>query len=183
MWHPSPKPQEDRRLLREEGLLSLLDVQIPVGWNHLQLIRHFFNNKALILGQGFSWFGFVCFTRMSGLLSLTDRPSISRAFQIHRPQQVSLMNAERAGRRDSQTTIIFQKSWKIVDMPEEWKITSVTPDFQKCKKANSGNYRTISIPTTPQKVMEQLVQNVKSKQKEEKFIRISQHGFTKEPTW
>ena len=61
-------------------------------------------------------------------------------------------------------------------MPEEWKITSVTPDFQKCKKADSGNYRIMFVP---EKTMKQILLEDVLWHMQNKVIQDSQHGFTK----
>ena len=66
------------------------------------------------------------------------------------------------------------------EMPEDWRIASVTPVFRKGKKEDPGNYRPVSLTSIPGKVMEQLVLDAISRQLEEKeLIRSSQHGFTR----
>ena len=74
--------------------------------------------------------------------------------------------------------------WKVLanrrEMPEDWRIASVTPVFQKCKKADLGSYRLLSLTSIPRKMMEQLVLDTLSKPLEEKkVIGRSQHGSTK----
>ena len=74
--------------------------------------------------------------------------------------------------------------WKVLanrrEMPEDWRIASVTPVFKKCKKADLGNYRLLSLTSIPRKMMEQLVLDTLSKPLEEKkVIGRSQHGSTK----
>ena len=65
-------------------------------------------------------------------------------------------------------------------MPEDWRISNVTPVFKKGKKKDLGNYRPVSLTSVPGKVLEQLVLEAISKQLEEKKVmRSSQHGFTK----
>jgi len=67
------------------------------------------------------------------------------------------------------------------EVPEDWRLGSVTPIFRKGKKEYLVNYRPVSLTTIPGKVMEQLVLDTISKQLEEKKIfRSSQHKFTKE---
>ena len=79
-----------------------------------------------------------------------------------------------------QPSIICEKSWRTGEMPEDWRIASVTPVFQKCKKADLGNYRLLSLTSIPRKMMEQLVLDTLSKPLEEKkVIGRSQHGSTK----
>jgi len=74
---------------------------------------------------------------------------------------------------------IFERSWRIGEVPEDWRKANVTPVFKKGKKEDSGNYRPVSFNTIPGKTMEQLILYVISKQVEEKKIISSQHGFTK----
>ena len=77
-------------------------------------------------------------------------------------------------------SIIFDRSWRTGEVPEDWRIAIVTQVFKKSKKENLGNYRPVSLTSVPGKVMEQLVLDAISKQLEEKkVIRSSQHGFTK----
>jgi len=77
-------------------------------------------------------------------------------------------------------SIIFERSWRTGEVPEDWRKANATPGFKKGKEENSGNYRLISFTSIPGNVMEQLILEVIIKQVEEKkVIRSSQHGFTK----
>jgi len=77
-------------------------------------------------------------------------------------------------------SIIFERSWRTREVPEDWKKANVTPIFKKGKKEDPGNYRPVSLTSIPGKMMEQLILEVIIKQVEEKqVIRSSQHGFTK----
>jgi len=77
-------------------------------------------------------------------------------------------------------SIIFERSWRTAEVPEDWRKASVTPIFKKGKKEDPGNYRPVSLTSNPGKVMEQLILEAIIKQVEEKkVIRSSQHGFTK----
>jgi len=61
-----------------------------------------------------------------------------------------------------------------------WRKVSVTPVFKKGKKEDPGNYRPVSLTSTPGKMMARLILDVISKQVEEKkVIRSSLYGFTK----
>jgi len=75
--------------------------------------------------------------------------------------------------------IIFERSWRTGEGPEDWRKASVTPIFKKGKKEDPGNYRPVSLTSIPGKAMEQLILEGIIKQVEEKVIRSSQHGFTK----
>ena len=75
-------------------------------------------------------------------------------------------------------SIIFERSWKTGEVPEDWRKASVTPVFRKGKKEDPGNYRPLSLTSIPRKAMEQLTLDVISKQVEKKkVIRSRQHGF------
>uniref|UniRef100_A0A8B9PGQ4 Reverse transcriptase domain-containing protein n=1 Tax=Apteryx owenii TaxID=8824 RepID=A0A8B9PGQ4_APTOW len=77
-------------------------------------------------------------------------------------------------------SIIFERSWRTGEVPEDWKKANVTPVFQKGKKEDPGNYRPVSLTCISGKVMEQLILEAISKHVEDKkVIRSSQHGFTK----
>jgi len=65
-------------------------------------------------------------------------------------------------------------------VPKDWRKANVTPVLKKGKKEDPGNHRPGSLTSIPGKVMEQRILDVIVKQVEEKkFIRSSQHGFTK----
>ncbi|GAB0205620.1 mitochondrial enolase superfamily member 1 [Grus japonensis] len=77
-------------------------------------------------------------------------------------------------------SIIFERSWKTGEVPEDWRKANVTPVFKKSKKEDPGNYRLVSLTSIPGTVLEQLILGVISKHVEEKkVIRSGQHGFTK----
>jgi len=75
-------------------------------------------------------------------------------------------------------SIIFERSWRTGEVPEDWRKANVTPVFKKSKKEYPGNYRPVSLPSIPGKMMKQLILEVIIKQVEEKVIRSSQHGLT-----
>ncbi|GAB0202606.1 mitochondrial enolase superfamily member 1 [Grus japonensis] len=77
-------------------------------------------------------------------------------------------------------SIIFERSWRAGEVPEDWRKANVTPVFKKVKKEDLGNYRPVSLTSIPGKVMEQLILDVISKDVEEKkVIGSGQHGFTR----
>ena len=51
-------------------------------------------------------------------------------------------------------SIIFDRPWRTGEEPEDWRIANATLVFKKGKKENPGNYRPVSLTSTPGKVME-----------------------------
>jgi len=77
-------------------------------------------------------------------------------------------------------SIIFERSWRTGEVPEDWRKANGTPAFRKGKEEDPGNYRPVSLTSIHRKMMEQLLLDVIIKQVEEKkVIRSSQRGFTK----
>ncbi|GAB0197889.1 mitochondrial enolase superfamily member 1 [Grus japonensis] len=76
-------------------------------------------------------------------------------------------------------SIIFERSWRTGEVPEDWRKANITLVFKKGRKEDPGNYRPVSLTSIPGKVMEQLILGVISKHAEEKVIRNGQHGFTR----
>ncbi|GAB0179869.1 mitochondrial enolase superfamily member 1 [Grus japonensis] len=76
-------------------------------------------------------------------------------------------------------SIIFERSWRTGEVPEDWRKAYVTPVFKKGKKEDPGSYRPVSLISIPGKVMERLIPWVINKHVEEKAIGSGQHGFTK----
>ncbi|GAB0207369.1 mitochondrial enolase superfamily member 1 [Grus japonensis] len=77
-------------------------------------------------------------------------------------------------------SIIFERSWRTGEVPEDWRKANVTPVFKKGRKEDPGNYRPVSLTSIPGKVMEQLILGAINKHVEEKkVIGSGQHGFTK----
>ena len=54
-------------------------------------------------------------------------------------------------------SIIFEKSWRTGDVPEDWRKANVTPIYQKSSREDPGNYRPISLTSIPGKVMERIL--------------------------
>ncbi|KGL79505.1 RNA-directed DNA polymerase from mobile element jockey, partial [Tinamus guttatus] len=67
-------------------------------------------------------------------------------------------------------SIIFERSWRTGEVPEDWKKANVTPVFKKGKKEEPGNYRLVSLTSVPGKVMEQLILAIVSRHMEDKKV-------------
>ncbi|KAJ7410981.1 hypothetical protein WISP_105227 [Willisornis vidua] len=54
-------------------------------------------------------------------------------------------------------SIILQQSWLSGKVPDDWKLTNVTPICEKGQKDDPENYRPASLTSGPSKVMEQII--------------------------
>ena len=50
--------------------------------------------------------------------------------------------------------IIFEQSWQLGEVPENWRKANVTPIFKKGKKEEPGNYKLVSLTVIPGKMTE-----------------------------
>ena len=66
-------------------------------------------------------------------------------------------------------SIIFESSWQMGNVPEDWRIASVTSVIKKGKKEDPGNYRPVSLNSIPGKVMKQLALDAITKQLKEGY--------------
>ena len=75
---------------------------------------------------------------------------------------------------------LFSKSLSSGDIPQDWRLTNITPIFKKGKKTNKANYRPVSLTVILCKVFESLVRD-KMIEHLERFslIKDMQHGCVK----
>jgi len=77
-------------------------------------------------------------------------------------------------------SIIYQQSWLTGEVPDNWRITSVTPIYKKGWKEDPGNHRPVSLTSVPGKIMERFILSVLTGHvKDNQGIRPSQPGFIK----
>ena len=77
-------------------------------------------------------------------------------------------------------SIIYQRSLLTGEVPEDWRLASVTPIYKKGCREDPGNYRPVSLTSVPGKIMEQIVlREITRHVRDKRGIRPSQHGFTK----
>jgi len=77
-------------------------------------------------------------------------------------------------------SIIYQQSWLTGQVPDDWRIASVTPIYMKGQKEDPGNYTPVSRTSVPGKIIKQLILSVLTRHvKDNQGIRPSQHGFMK----
>jgi len=77
-------------------------------------------------------------------------------------------------------TTIFERLWRLGEVPEEWKRTNANVIFKKVKKEDPGNYRPVSFTCIPRKMMEKiLLENISIAVQKKKLIGSIQHEFIK----
>ncbi|PKU42867.1 rna-directed dna polymerase from mobile element jockey- hypothetical protein [Limosa lapponica baueri] len=77
-------------------------------------------------------------------------------------------------------SIVFGRSWRTGEVPEDWRKANITPDFKKGKMEDPGKYKPVSLTCVCGKVMEQFILDVISKHiEEQEVIGSGQHGFSK----
>src|SRR5215469_4035621 len=68
--------------------------------------------------------------------------------------------------------IMYRASLDRDEIPVDWKDAGVTPLFKKGKRSDAQNYRPVSLPSIPCKILETIIHLDKYSQ-----INDSQHGF------
>ena len=75
--------------------------------------------------------------------------------------------------------LIFNKSLRSGEVPDDWKYANVTPAFKKGNRSLAENYRPISLTSIICKILESLIHdNIINHLNNFQLIRTSQHGFT-----
>jgi len=54
-------------------------------------------------------------------------------------------------------SVIYQQSWITEEVPDDWRITNVTPIYKKGQKGDPGNYRPVSLISILGKIMEPFI--------------------------
>jgi len=77
-------------------------------------------------------------------------------------------------------SIIYEQSYLTGEVPDGWRIASVTHVYKKGQKDDSGNYRPVSLTSVVGKIMEQLILSALIRHvQDNQGIRPNQHGFMK----
>jgi len=77
-------------------------------------------------------------------------------------------------------SIIRQQSWLTGEVPDDWRLTSVTPFYKKGRKEDPGTYRPVSLTSVPGKITERFTLSVLTRHvKDNQGIRPRQHEFMK----
>ena len=76
--------------------------------------------------------------------------------------------------------ILYEKSMKEGEVPEEWKEANITAIFKKGSKKEPANYRPVSLTSHVGKILEKIIKEELVKYLEEnELLYNSQHGFRK----
>ena len=75
-------------------------------------------------------------------------------------------------------TLLFNQSLRTGQVPQDWRTASITPIFKKGSRAESQNYRPVSLTCILCKVMEKVIRkHIVHHLQENKLISRQQHGF------
>jgi len=77
-------------------------------------------------------------------------------------------------------SIIYQQSWLTGEVPDDYRIASVTPIYKQGWKEDPGNYRPVSLTSVLGKIMERFILSALTGHvKDNQGIRPRQHRFMK----
>jgi len=60
--------------------------------------------------------------------------------------------------------IICQWFWLTREVPDDWRLTNVTPVYKKGQKEYPGNYRPVSLTSVPGRIVERFILSVLTRQ-------------------
>ena len=73
---------------------------------------------------------------------------------------------------------LFEDSWCLGQVPEDWKRANVVPIFKKGRKGEPGTYRSVSLTSVLGKVFERVIKgHICESPAGEVMSRGNQHGF------
>ena len=73
--------------------------------------------------------------------------------------------------------VLFRKSINESRMPDDWRLSNVTPVYKKGSKSDPGNYRPVSLTSNVCKLMERVINKPLGDYLNKCVIENSQHGF------
>ena len=74
--------------------------------------------------------------------------------------------------------IIFLQSLQLGTIPDEWKISKVTPIHKKGSRLSAENYRPVSLTVVACRILERIIRkHILNFLVENRSIRSNQHGF------
>lgn len=74
--------------------------------------------------------------------------------------------------------IIFERSWRLAEVPGGWKTENITRIFKDRKKEGLRNYRPVNLTSVPGKLMKRIILESISKHMKDKMgIWSSRRGF------
>ena len=75
--------------------------------------------------------------------------------------------------------VLFRKSLNESRIPDDWRLSNVTPVYKKGSKSDPGNYRPVSLTSNVCKLMERVINSSLGEYLNKYVIENSQHGFRK----
>jgi len=74
-------------------------------------------------------------------------------------------------------SIIYQRSWKSVEVHADWKLANVIPLYINSMREDPGKHGSVSVTSVPGGIMEKIIlSTVERHLKNNAVVRHSQHG-------